>query len=358
MLNVKVYCVLFIYLISVLSFVSCISQGSGVVDTLVKVVKCDRVQSVTSDRVQRSYSGRVEAVADVNLSFRVAGVVDRVLVREGAFVTSGQVVAELDSRDYELQLTATQAEYDAIKGEVDRVVELYSTQSIAENDYQKAVNGLKQIEAKLESHRNALGDTKLKAPFDGYIQRINYDRGEALSAGMPIASFVSASAPKITIHIPMSEYMRRDQLSHATAMFLDYPGKIFPLRSIGVSQKSNLNQLYECYFEFEPCGGVYPGLGVLAMVKLQYGDEQELCTIPLSAVIERDGESYVWVVERDVVKLRAVSMGHVLSSGLVTIVGGLAAEEVVVTAGVKSLKEGEQVRPLPTPSKYNVGNIL
>ena len=39
------------------------------------------------------------------------------------------------------------------------------------NDYDKAVAGIKQITAKYNAHKNALADTRLTAPFDGYIQK-------------------------------------------------------------------------------------------------------------------------------------------------------------------------------------------
>lgn len=345
-----------IYLAAIFVAISCVSPEQSAVS--VRKVKCETLQPVESSSTNRAYSGRVEAVADVNLSFRVAGVVDRVLAKEGDFVRKNQVVAELDSRDYELQLSATQAEYDAVKGEVDRVVELHGKQSVADNDYDKAVSGLKQITAKLDAHRNALEDTRLKAPFDGYVQHINFNRGEALSAGMPIMSFVSSSTPKITIDIPVSEYLRRDDLLSANATFKSYPDLNFVLKPIGVAHKANLNQLFESHFIIESQDGVTPTPGMLAMVTLRYADESAAMSIPMSAVVERDGKSYVWVVNGGVASLRSVEVGRIMRSGRAVIEGGLGRDEMVITAGVSRLKEGDRVDVLPAATKSNIGNIL
>ena len=56
------------------------------------------------DRLSIEYPGRILAASDVNLSFRVAGPILSVLPEEGAFVKKGQLIAEIDPRDYEIQL--------------------------------------------------------------------------------------------------------------------------------------------------------------------------------------------------------------------------------------------------------------
>ena len=69
-----------------------------------------------------TFTGRTKAASEVNLAFRVAGQIERLLVNEGDFVRKGQVVAVMDRRDYEVQLAATQAEYEQIKADAERVM--------------------------------------------------------------------------------------------------------------------------------------------------------------------------------------------------------------------------------------------
>ena len=79
-----------------------------------------------------TYPGRVKAAADVDLAFRVAGPIIRIPVQVGSFVRKGEVIAEIDPRDYELQYKATEAEYKQIKSEAERVIELYNRKSVPE----------------------------------------------------------------------------------------------------------------------------------------------------------------------------------------------------------------------------------
>lgn len=342
---------------SVMLIISCV-ENKGVDKTALKV-RCYQVQSSDNTTSTSSYPGKVSAASEVNLSFRVAGVIDKIDVKEGDFVRKDQVVAYMDNRDYKLQLEATQAEYDAIEGEVARIVALYRDQSVSKNDYEKAVNGLKQITAKLASHRNAYEDTNLKAPFDGYIQRVNFDKGEAVSAGMPVISLISSNAPEIVVNIPANEYIKRKDLLSATATLASYPGKVFNLKRVSITHKANLNQLYEVRFKVEHLNDTLPSVGLSAMVSLTYKDgEMGEFVIPVSAIVEQGGESCVWQVVDGKTCLRAVEVVRVKSDGTVIIANGLNSGDIIVTAGTRSLKGGQNVEPLEQPSKSNIGNIL
>ena len=133
-------------------------------------VQADTVKSYQGE-LSIIYPGKIKAASEVKLSFRVAGPIRAVLPEVGAFVKKGELIAEIDPRDYEIQLSATEAEYNQVKEEAGRVIELYNRGSVPVNDYDKAVAGVKQITAKYDAHKNALADTRLTAPFDGYIQK-------------------------------------------------------------------------------------------------------------------------------------------------------------------------------------------
>lgn len=353
-------CKLVLFLIIIVSFVACGNNTNKTKVTSAKMVKCEKVLSSNRNLTQRTFPGKMTATTDVNLSFRVAGVIEKINVKEGARVSKNQLVATMDSRDYELQLNATQAEYNAIKGEVERVVALYKEQSVSENDYDKAVNGLKAITSKLNAHKNALEDTKLKAPFDGYVQKINFDKGEAVSAGMPVLSFISSSAPEVKINIPTSEYLIRDELVAASATSTLYPDMVFDLKLIGTTHKSNVNNLYETKFSIETQKGVTFTAGMNLMVTLEYknGDVTSETAIPFAAVFEIEGKSFVWLIEDGKTVQREVVVGDIRRDGTALVKSGVKEGDMLITAGIRSLKVGQEVKPLPQPTKSNVGNLL
>ncbi len=343
-------------LVAALIQVSCAGEQKSA--SAPRKVKCQSVVEMSDNVESATFPGKVVAATDVNLGFRVAGVIEDICLADGAYVRKGQVVARLDSRDYALQLAATQAEYDAVKAEVDRVVALYADQSVSANDYDKATNGLRAITAKLDAHRNALSDTSLRAPFDGYIQKSKFGKGEAVAAGTPVVSIISAGAPEITIDIPAAYYLKQNNFESATAKVELFGDSLFDLTLKGVSPKANLNQLYKATFRVEPTGGVVPKVGMSATVELNYSKSSaKSVSIPFSAVVESEGKSSVWVVSNGKVASREVVVAEIKSSGTASISSGLVDGEVVVVAGVNSLKEGQAVSLLQEASESNVGGL-
>ncbi|MDH6305686.1 RND family efflux transporter MFP subunit [Parabacteroides sp. PF5-5] len=336
------------------------SSGKTQPETIV-TVKTDTVR-VYGQELSVSFPGKIKAAADVNLAFRVSGTLLRVPVEAGTYVRKGQLLAEIDPRDYEIQLSATEAEYKQIKGEAERIIDLYQKQSIAPNDYEKAVYGLQQITAKYNAHKNALQDTRLYAPFNGYIQKRLFDAEETISAGYPVISMINTGSPEVEINIPSSEYMRRQEFNEYTCAVDIFPEVSFPLELIGITQKANMNQLYTMRLRLKEISGQsFPTAGMTATVTLNYKEKESMLTvIPLSALFGDNEHSAVWVYnkEKQSVSARIVKPLEVKTNGTVVISEGLNAGEIIVTAGANSLKEGQSVELLPAVSSTNIGGLL
>ena len=327
----------------------------------VATVKTEEAAVYGEDAVV-TFPGKIRAASDVNLAFRVSGTILRVPVKEGAHVKKGDLLAEIDPRDYEIQLSATEAEYNRIKGEAERIIELYKRGSVSRNEYDKAVYGLQQISAKYDAHKNALADTRLTAPFDGYVQKRYYDKDETVSAGMPVVSLINTALPEVEINIPATDYVKRDLFGSFSCKTDIYPDREFPLELVGIARKANLNQLYNMRLRLkEAVGKEIPAPGMTAIVTIRYkSQESEMTRIPLSALFGQEETSSVWVYDphSGTVSKRDVTPLKLMLDGTVVLSGGLKAGEKVVTAGIHSLSDGQPVRLLEKPSVTNIGGML
>ena len=329
--------------------------------SVVKTVKVQKARAY-GEAKSLSFPGKVKAASEVKLAFRISGPIARLYVREGQLVGKGEVLAEMDSRDYALQLAATEAEYRQIKAEAERVIRLYEQNSVSENDYDKARLGLQQITAKYEAHKNAVADTKLRAPFSGYIQKRYFDSNETVAAGMPVFSMISSSSPEVEINIPASEYIRREDFEAFTCNFQLYPAFDFPLELISINHKANLNQLYTLRLRFrELPGTTLPSAGMTTMVNIAYKRQSSgLVSLPLSAMFQINDSPTVWIYNeaQQSINARAITVSEITNDGRIIISKGLEAGEQVVTAGVHFLSEGEKVKLLPQAEKTNIGGLL
>ena len=108
--------------------------------TQVKIVKIDTVRTESSQTLLQ-YPGKVKAAEDVSLAFRVSGTIRKIHVQDGQPVKAGQLLAELDPTDYQIQLDATEAQYKQVKSEAERVIALYNDGGTTPVAYDKAVYG-------------------------------------------------------------------------------------------------------------------------------------------------------------------------------------------------------------------------
>lgn len=321
-----------------------------------------RLVAATSVNAARasSYPGRTKAPDAADVSFRVSGPIARIPVKVGDHVRRGQVVAQMDDRDYRVQLAATEAEYQQVKAEAERVIALYNDHSTSASNYDRARYGLEQITAKYDNHKNQLADTRLLAPFDGYVQEVLRDEHETVSAGMPVVSIFSADGVEVVIHIPASEYQRRDDWEDVTASFDVLRGQSFPLTVRNVARRANANQLYEVrLFLAAPDAALTPGM--TAMVRITYrSPDGGAVEIPAGAMFNTRGTAQVFVydVATGIIRARDVQVGGLRPDGTAIVTAGLTAGEQVVAAGVHSLRDGQRVQPYPEPTATNVGGML
>ena len=327
----------------------------------IPAVKVDTVVS-NGEKSFLQYPGRVKAAHDVDLAFRVNGTIQKIYVKDGAQVRAGQVLAEMDPSDYKIQLAATEAKYKQIKAEAERVIALYNDGGSTPNDYDKAVYGLKQIEALYKHHQDELAYTKLIAPYDGFIQKRFFQDHETVGAGMPVLSMLGNGTPEVEINLPAAEYIRRSQFSHYHCTFDIYPGQIYPLQLIGITHKANANQLYTMRLKLEVGNRPLPSAGMNTMVSVFYTDNNDKSLqVSTNAILHKDGNVGVFVIQpsSQTVKFVNVVCVRPLNNGSTIVTSDqLNAGDIVVAAGIHTLKDGDQVRPLNPVSSTNIGGLL
>ena len=327
----------------------------------IKTVKTDTVRTEGSQTLLQ-YPGKVKAAEDVSLAFRVSGTIRKIYVQDGQAVKTGQLLAELDPTDYQIQLDATEAQYKQVKSEAERVIALYNDGGTTPVAYDKAVYGLKQITALYEHHKDELSYTKLYAPFCGFVQKHLFESHETVGAGMPVLQLVGQGTPEVEINLPAAEYIRREQFGNYQCTFDIYPGKVYPLKLIGITHKANSNQLYTMRLRLETEGLPVPSAGMNTMVSILLNDgESNELMVSSNALLQENGRSCVFVYhpETGTVQSEEVSILRLTGDGHSIITSpSLKPGDIVVTAGVHSIRNGEKVKPMPPVSETNVGGLM
>lgn len=337
---------------------SCSSDNGEDTNGYEKLVKTATVEEISSVK-QKQFPGIIEEAEEVNLAFRVAGPIQKIHVKEGDYVKKGQLVAEMDTRDYEVQKNAIETQVNQLQSEYERIAELYSRKSVAENDYEKMKAGKEMAETQLKNAIDQLNDTKLYAPFSGYITSVMFEDGELVNHGTPIATLVDVSLLKVEINVPASLYINRENITNIECTQENIPNETFPLTLYADNIKANNNGLYKLYLYYKPTvnSKLAPGMNISVNISFS-GNNSDLLSIPASALFEKDNNKYVWVVENSKVHSQKVETNSRVNSGNIEIVSGLKPGEQVVVGGLNLLNEDEEVKVVQAGSETNVGNLL
>ena len=349
-----------------------------------QTVKIDTVVSADKQTFLQ-FPGKVKAAQDISLAFRVSGTISKIHVKDGARVQEGQLLAELDPTDYQVQLDATEAEYQQIKdnlyitsfsaasdclpmwamyGKNGNGIALgfYKDNGTTPNANDKAVYGLKQITAKYKHHKDQLAYTRLYAPFNGYVQKRLFEAHETIGAGMPVIAMISGGTPEVEINLPAAEYIRREQFDNYHCTFDIYPGETYPLKLISVTPKANANQLYTMRLQVVPGTRAIPSPGMNTMVTILCRTEQEnTLSVPTGAILQKEGKAYVFVFHpsSNTVHRQEVSILRLLNNGHSLITSRqLQPGEQIVSSGVHHIEDGEIVKPLSPVTNTNIGGLL
>lgn len=341
--------------------VSCHSGNGGGND----VLRCVEVVAATEQVGQgtKNYPGRVQESDQINVAFKMGGQIEKIYVRVGQRVSKGQLLAQVESSDYELELRNYEIQYQQLKDEVDRLKTLFEKRSVSKNDYEKAQAGLEQLEIAVEGYRRKVEYTKLYAPASGVITEVYYSPAELVDAGMAVFSLLAEREMKVQFDISAADYLQRANFSEFGCHPSFAPDTLFPMRLESITPKADNSQLYRTTLTFAHGADkrLTPGMTVSVEIKVESDNQEKtkgIC-LPVSCVRQDGEDNIVWVVDANgILHRRKVSLGEVTGQGSVNILSGLDGNERVVRAAALSLKEGEQVRVLPEPSVTNVGNLL
>lgn len=323
-------------------------------------VKTDTVRSA-APLTTLQFPGRVKAAHDVSVAFRVSGTIQSLTVKEGDYVSKGQLLARLDPTDYQVQLNATTAQYNQVKAEAQRIMALYKEGSVSANDYDKARYGLEQISAKLANHRDQLGYTRLTAPFSGYVQSCLFDKGETVGAGMPVVSIISSGQLEVEVNLPASAFVHRSDFQRYTCTFDVFPGRTFSLEPVGVTEKANANQLYTMRLRIASSEAKpLPSAGMSTMVSIgSRNAAADEWIVPENGIVNEKGKVCVYVIRHKRAERCPIVVKQLRANGT-ALVSSTALNEgdCVVAAGAHSISNGQQVEAMPRIAATNEGGLL
>lgn len=305
-------------------------------------------QQLGSDR---NFPGRVDAVQRAQVSFRVAGKLIKIHVKEGDSVKKGQLLAELDPTDYQITLNSRTATYNSTKADYARGKELVADGYISRTQFDKMQADYTTAKSNLNQAQQDLKYTRLSASFDGVIAKRHVENFEEVQAKQEIFNLSDVSQVEVKIAVPEGVMRlgreQRDKLK-AFASFADSSTQRFLLTLKEVSTKADpQTQTFEVTFVMDQPKQLMllPGMTANVQIELASPLISKYILLPTTAVKgASDMSPTIFVVDpqTSTLKERVVKVGSMEGSHI-QVTDGIEIGERVVVAGISFMREGEKV---------------
>ena len=306
--------------------------------------------------------GRVRAGESRDMMFEVSGRLAEFKLNRGDRVKKGDVLAKLDTRDYEADVTKAEASFERAKLSRDRYANALGKGGVSKEDVSKAEAEFKTASSELAVAKKALEGCTLVAPYDGLVADKYPEELDIVSPGQKILTLLSVDRVKFDITVPETTVISRSfgkvlEGRRRFVVFDSLPGKEFDVDfEEATTQADSKTQTFTVTFSM-PVNSDYnflPGMSVTLVIA---GDTKapdgERANIPLavpSVAVGADatGAHFVWkLVKTDKdgeykVTKQLVETGRLTGTNLM-VTKGLADGDRIAVAGVSILTEGRIV---------------
>ncbi len=301
--------------------------------------------TVAQSDVAAYYSGTATLEADEQATVvsQITGVVLNIKAEEGDYVEAGQVLAQVETDRYTLQVEQANAALKRLEMDYQRKKELYGKKLVSAEDYERVAAEYAAQKAGVDLARLDLAYTNIRAPISGFISERLVRAGNLVKLHDPVYRITSYDPLLAVLHVPERELsVLRKGLE--VIMSVDaWPNESFKGEIIRISPVVDPSTgTFRVTAEITDHGQMLkPGL--FGRVGILYDLHEDVPVIPRSAVITEDELSHVFVVDDEgSASRRDVRLGYE-REGMIEILAGVAQGETVVTAGKGSLSDGTQV---------------
>ncbi len=322
-----------------------------------ELVRPAKIATATNQIAEHNkvFPGVTEATRRSTLAFRVSGQVIELPIRAGQLLKEGDLIARLDDATYRNNLSDRKAKYQLAKTEFDRQKVLFSQKHVAKSRLDEARSNFEAADAAYKLAKDDLSYTRLTAPYDGLVSRIDIDNFQNVQAKENVVQYQGAKEIDVVFNVPESLFLKlnKDNTNngHVLVRFDAMPDRTFDAfyrehetvpdattRSFKVTvsmpRPENLT--------------VLPGMSVNVSVNLSqvYKTDNAGFLLPLEAVFNEADATWVWKLDSENVAHKTQVKTKGIEGKNIRILDGIDEGDRVIAVGVSYVQEGQKVRPI------------
>lgn len=304
---------------------------------------------VTAKVSQETLADRITAIGDgrarrsVTLRSNAVGVITDLNLPAGQLIKAGTVVALLENEAEQIALKQAELQLENARTEQDRVKRLQNTGAVSEVRLRETELALQSAELALSQAQFDLSQRRILAPISGWVGITDIEVGDRVNAQDQLATITDRSEILIDFRVPERVVGKLDLGKEITVTplgmrDLTLTGEVSAIDS--VIDRASRTLLVQGRV---PNADDQLRAGMAFSVSLTFVGDPFLAIPPLAVQWSSDGP-FVWAVREGKAHQVAVEIAQRNSNSVLVLSEGLTAEDVVVTEGVQTLREGGDVQ--------------
>lgn len=289
-----------------------------------------------------SLSGSIEANEQVEIRSEVSGIVEGIYFNEGSNVTKGQLLFKVNDLELRAQLGQASTKENLASENERRAKLLLQKEAISQEEYDVARTDFKSAQAQSQLIKAQIAKTSVRAPFSGKIGLRSISPGTYITPTVLVAKLVNIGKLKITFSIPekyVSQVKTNSNLSFTVAGSTEkYIAKVYAIEpEVQIATRTlQIRAIAE-----NKDRKLLPG--TFANVELPLDIIKDAIVVPTEAIIPVQNGKKVFISNNGKAKEVMVETAT-RTDATILVLSGLKAGDTVLTSGIMSLKDGDDVK--------------
>ena len=292
-----------------------------------------------------SSNGTFAANQDLTLSAENAGRVTKVLVDEGSYVRKGHVVARIDADLLNVDVETARANYQTAVRDLERYESSFKTGGVTQQQLDNARLNVRTSRARLQSASIKSGDTNIKAPISGIVNKRFIEQGSYVNPGAQLFEIVDVSKLKLKVTANETQVVNLKVGDRVMIKSNVFPGSSFSGRVSFIAPKADNSLSFPVEVEVSNNTGSQLKAGMYGTAVFDFPQQNSALTVPRSAFVGSVNSNKVYVLDGTKAVERQVTAGRTFGAR-VEILDGLKEGETVITSGQINLVNGTEVQAI------------
>ncbi len=275
---------------------------------------------------------------EVDLSFETSGKITEINFKEGTYVKKGELLAKVNDRTLQAQLSRLTAQVKLAEDRVYRQSSLLKRDAVSQEAYEQVKTDLATLKAEIETVEANIALTELRAPFDGIIGLRGVSVGTYASPSVVVAKLTKISPIKVEFAVP-EHYADDVQIGYNVEFTL--PGRLDKFHAKVYAKESMIDPtthtltIRALYNNTEGASLA----GRYASVNLEKRRIENAITVPSEAIVPEMGVDKLYLYKSGKAQPVTVQVG-IRTDKDVQIVSGLNQGDTVIVSGTLQLRMG------------------